>query len=361
MSRIKFLVTAMAILTAQPYLMSQFSTTIQPGPSDGKDACIVNDSPTTNRGDVAHMYGWAGTSGGSSHIWRVLFDFDLAALPADAVIDTATLYLYHYPGLNNDYREANILHIEKITESWDEGTVTWNTEPSVSTVDRVTVPEITSAMEDIVVDITALVQDRWANPSTTYGFRLKQATETPYRGVRFCSSDHSDTSLRPKLVIKYQSVSEGGGSTGGGGDTTSLVGADEDWAFISGDSLADPIYRIGPVGIGSMNLGTHSLVVNGTIKSRDIHVTQSDWPDYVFEKDYELMPLKELEAYIRRQGHLPHIPPRSRVLQEGISLGDINHKLLTKIEELTLYIIELQKRSEEKDLRLQVLEEKMNR
>jgi hypothetical protein len=79
----------------------------------------------------------------------------------------------------------------------------------------------------------------------------------------------------------------------------------------------------------------------------DIVVTLSDWPDYVFAPDYVLPDLSEVEACIKASGHLPEVPSAAEVEAEGVKVGEMNALLLKKVEELTLYIIELQKQIDE--------------
>jgi len=101
-------------------------------------------------------------------------------------------------------------------------------------------------------------------------------------------------------------------------------------------------YNSGNVGIGTMN-PTDLLSVNGKIKAREYEATLTGWSDYVFKDDYELMSLSELEEFINTHDHLPGIPSEKEVLENGVELGEMNAKLLAKIEELTLYVIQLQK------------------
>ncbi|MDL5046817.1 hypothetical protein QQ054_12325 [Oscillatoria amoena NRMC-F 0135] len=98
----------------------------------------------------------------------------------------------------------------------------------------------------------------------------------------------------------------------------------------------------GNVGIGSMNPDT-KLVVNGTVKCKEVRVTLAIPADYVFEDDYELMSLSEIEKYIRAYKHLPGVPSAKQIIAEGWAVGDMGNKLLEKIEELTLHLIELKK------------------
>lgn len=98
----------------------------------------------------------------------------------------------------------------------------------------------------------------------------------------------------------------------------------------------------GSVGIGTTT-PSEKLSVNGNIRAKKILVSQSGWPDYVFDDTYRLRPLSELSAYIQQNKHLPEIPSASEVATKGISVGDNQALLLKKIEELTLYILDLQK------------------
>lgn len=102
------------------------------------------------------------------------------------------------------------------------------------------------------------------------------------------------------------------------------------------------ILQNGNVGIGILK-PSNKLDVNGTIRSTEVKVTLDGWSDFVFKKDYKLPTLEEVEKHIAEKGHLENIPSEEEVLKNGISLGDMNAKLLQKIEELTLYMIEQQK------------------
>ncbi|GEP88827.1 hypothetical protein SAMN05660909_01299 [Chitinophaga terrae (ex Kim and Jung 2007)] len=96
------------------------------------------------------------------------------------------------------------------------------------------------------------------------------------------------------------------------------------------------------VGIGIDN-PTYKLTVNGTIGARRVKVTQETWADYVFHPNYQLPSLASVEQFIKTNKHLPDIPSEKEVTEKGIDLGEINKLYLQKIEELTLYIIDLQK------------------
>ncbi len=90
---------------------------------------------------------------------------------------------------------------------------------------------------------------------------------------------------------------------------------------------------------GSENFDVNTFV-NGKIWANEIEVTTDRWSDYVFEDDYLLIPIKEVETFIKANKHLPGVPSEKEVIKEGVNLGDMDAVLLKKIEELTLYVIE---------------------
>lgn len=93
----------------------------------------------------------------------------------------------------------------------------------------------------------------------------------------------------------------------------------------------------------------YKLFVKDGIKTEKVKVdiaANNGWADYVFEKDYKLMPLNSVEKFIKENGHLPEVPTTEEAIKNGIELKEMNILLLKKIEELTLYTIEQQKRIE---------------
>ena len=106
-------------------------------------------------------------------------------------------------------------------------------------------------------------------------------------------------------------------------------------------------YFAGSIGIGTSTTGTaYKLAVEGTVGARKVKVTQAAWADFVFQPDYHLLSLTELEKYVDANRHLPEIPAAADVARDGIDLGELDKKLLQKIEELTLYLIEMQKKND---------------
>lgn len=100
----------------------------------------------------------------------------------------------------------------------------------------------------------------------------------------------------------------------------------------------------GNIGIGTKKTGGHKLAVEGTIGARKLIVSQSTWADFVFHPSYALPALQEVETFIKEHQHLPGIPSEAVIKAEGLDVGDMNKKLLQKVEELTLYMIDMQKR-----------------
>lgn len=79
----------------------------------------------------------------------------------------------------------------------------------------------------------------------------------------------------------------------------------------------------------------------GTLYAQELIVRAAPFPDYVFESDYELMPIEELDAYIKKEGHLPNVPSAEEVEGEGLGVSDMLIIHTEKVEELTLYIIQM--------------------
>ena len=98
------------------------------------------------------------------------------------------------------------------------------------------------------------------------------------------------------------------------------------------------------VGIGTTPQTNYRLAVDGIIHTKEVLVSETGWADYVFFKNYKLPTLEEVEKHIQDKGHLINIPSAAEVEANGIELGEMNKLLLEKIEELTLYVIQQEKR-----------------
>ncbi|MCA6488116.1 MAG: hypothetical protein IM534_09665, partial [Chitinophagaceae bacterium] len=107
------------------------------------------------------------------------------------------------------------------------------------------------------------------------------------------------------------------------------------------------ILNTGQICVGCLVPGTYKMAVDGAMAARSLRITQTaGWADYVFDKKYNLRPLDEVEKFIQENQHLPELPSATTVAREGIDVADMQAKLLSKIEELTLYVIELKKEVE---------------
>jgi len=117
------------------------------------------------------------------------------------------------------------------------------------------------------------------------------------------------------------------------------------------DSSGAPEYFAGPVGIGTtVPCGATAptgcaMSVNGAIQAKEV-IVNANWSDYVFDSGYRNRPLAEVAAYIRENHHLPDIPSAQEVEEKGVSLGDMQAKLLAKIEEITLHMIQAEDRND---------------
>jgi len=99
----------------------------------------------------------------------------------------------------------------------------------------------------------------------------------------------------------------------------------------------------GSIGIGTTTPDTFKLKANGTIKAKEVVVEVNGWPDYVFEDGHELLPLEDLEKEVRATKHLPGIPSAAEIKTRGLHVAEMQVKMMKKIEELTLYVIQLKK------------------
>jgi hypothetical protein len=143
-------------------------------------------------------------------------------------------------------------------------------------------------------------------------------------------------------------LSNGGSGTG----MYSWGGPISFWTSSSGiGSKKMTIGTDGTVGIGTApttNPNGYKLAVNGKIGAKEVQVenTSSTWADYVFKPDYKLMPLQEVETFVKANSHLPEVPSAEEIKVNGHKLGEMDVLLLKKVEELTLYVIDLKKEVE---------------
>jgi hypothetical protein len=196
--------------------VTQTEMTFQPDACRGKDTHVnyINGLPSagnSNYGSLDELVPFAWTfysQGGSDGYGRALIDFvDLQLIPQGTTVTYAYLSLYgkssslSAPQGNSG---ANSCYVQRVTSAWDENTVTWNTQPSATTTNQVSLPASTSQWNYNVIDlnITALVQDIINQPpASRYGFMIRLQNESIYKSIIFASSDNSDATKHPKLRV----------------------------------------------------------------------------------------------------------------------------------------------------------------
>ena len=112
-------------------------------------------------------------------------------------------------------------------------------------------------------------------------------------------------------------------------------------------SIRDKVFIGDPATDKTPDAADWKLTVNGSVKVKELIVDKHDWADFVFDDDYDLMPIPELADWIETHGHLPNMPTQSEIKRTGIDIASVETKLLQKVEELTLYVIQLQKQIDE--------------
>lgn len=158
--------------------------------------------------------------------------------------------------------------------------------------------------------------------------KINQYGEATFRETQFVSQN----TVNPLLILKAAD-----------GQTADLL----QFRNAAGMPLS-VISQSGNIGIGTASPTerlsvTGNALINGNITTKKVIVTQTGWPDYVFEKAYSLMPLYQVEKFIETNKHLPGVPSAKEVEDKGVNIGDNQAVLLKKIEELTLYLIEIKK------------------
>ena len=168
------------------------TTVLQPG-SEGQDSYVYSSYPSTNYGNSAYIY--AGKVS-SSQTYRGLLEFDLASIPADAVVDQATLTLF----CRKLSTASATLYLYRVTKGWGESSVTWNSQPATGSQVEGTLNLATSRYQAKEVDLTALVQAWVEGSQVNQGVMVKEGGSTAYGQ---CYSSDGTVGFRPKLEVHW--------------------------------------------------------------------------------------------------------------------------------------------------------------
>jgi hypothetical protein len=195
------------------YTISGSYLVLQPYAAAGKDAHIDSYYPNTNGGNVPELNSQAWTVSGNPGVQRGLIEFNLTAIPVGATVQVARLTLYNNPTSSNGFQNGEHSHfsgsnqssLQRVTSAWNENTVTWNNQPPSTTVNQVSLPQDVDPHQNYLLDVTQHVQYMVNNPANNFGFILQLDVEQYYRCLLFASSDHLDSTIRPKLEICYTS------------------------------------------------------------------------------------------------------------------------------------------------------------
>ncbi len=202
--------------------------TLQPGSGSGKDAFIVSYYPNNNFGSVNDLDAFAWTINAVNANARSLIQFNLSTINPGSDVLSAFLNLYsdstgsyNLTGHSGD----NKGYLRRITAAWNESTVTWSNQPGNTTSGQVDLPVSSSAHQDYLnINVRDLIQLMVDTPSKNYGFLLRLNTEVKFRSLLFSSSDHANSSRRPKLIVRYfkVTVAASNGTTFCNGDSSVL-------------------------------------------------------------------------------------------------------------------------------------------
>jgi hypothetical protein len=197
----------------------------------------------------------------------------------------------------------------------------------------------------IGIDINTFSKFNILNVNRTASIQVKASGNAqPYQRLMFFEYDNPDTKI---LEVVNTATNR----------TPFVLRADGQMDIDNGVTNTLHLGTDGMFSISNNTRKTFVVEASGLTRARKIKVDTEVWPDYVFETNYELMPLKEVESFLKENKHLPAIPSEEEMKKEGIDLAEMNVKMMEKIEELTLYLIQQNKELEKVKAELQILKQ----
>jgi hypothetical protein len=186
-----------------PDLLVNYTETVRPDASAGEDAFLSSAAPDNNYGThpdfISNKF-----SGG---IVRSLIRFDFSIIPTTAIVNSVKLSLYAYnsPANGSHFVGRGESYLQTVDSNWDESTVTWNNQPSSSSVNQVTLDNAQTTIQDYLnIDITTTASTMIVNPSENHGYIIRLVDETlSSNKLVFGSSDNQNIDLHPKVVVEY--------------------------------------------------------------------------------------------------------------------------------------------------------------
>lgn len=253
-------------------------------------------------------------------------------------------------GVKSDYATQIIENIDAQLDITSDASGTWGSainliegNDSSSNNNIWSIVRQTSSNGDLSLRFNYGTLNRHTNPSImtlSPNGNVGIGTSTPATKFEIYDNTSKFITFRREGVTKKSHIGYGADHEGG-----LYFGSDDNQYILW-------IQQNGLVGIGTTNPDPNfKLSVNGKIRAKEIRV-ETNWSDFVFEDDYNLTNINELEYFILKNKHLPDMPSAKEVEENGVNLGEINSKLLQKIEELTLYIIEQDKRIKNLEIKL---------
>jgi hypothetical protein len=174
--------------------------------------------------------------------------------------------------------------------------------------------------------------------------------------LRHPGADSDAVQRQIGFALKLSSEGTSGESDKMGGmilESSNRYGNIPSFSLVTANARRLTIDYYGNVGVNTINTKGYKLAVNGSAIATSMTVKLNpNWPDYVFNKDYQLLSLAEVKTYIDQNQHLPEMPSEQEIAKWGLNLGEMNRLLVKKVEELTLYLIEQNKRIEKLESQL---------